>query len=103
MTAARIVLMVLLTVSLDLAVPFVPTAGGLQWDDDEEAVHLRRSRAGIRLALVREPSPQKSERGLPPAVKVARPSVPVARLEWLPLLRKTAAPSSDSASPPEPH
>jgi len=95
--------MVLLTVSLDLSVPFVPTPGGLQWDDDEEVVNLRRSRADIRLAGARQPSLPQSERDPAPVLKVPRPSVPSARLEWRPLLRKTAVPSSDSASSPEPH
>ncbi len=101
MTAARIVLMVLLTVSLDLSVPFVPTPGGLQWDDDEEVVHLRRSRADIRLAGARQPSLPQSERPAP-ALKVPRPSVPSARREWRLLLWKTAVPPSDSPSSPQP-
>ncbi|PYO55582.1 MAG: hypothetical protein DMD83_18895 [Candidatus Rokuibacteriota bacterium] len=38
----RVLLLLLLAVSLDLSATTVPTPSGLQWDDEEEAVHLRR-------------------------------------------------------------
>jgi hypothetical protein len=36
-------LLFLLSVTLDLAATAVPTPSGFHWDDEEEAVHLRRS------------------------------------------------------------
>ncbi len=103
MKALRLVLMVLLTVSLDLAMPVVPTAGGLQWDDDEEIVHLRRQRQSIPDAAVQTRAPQNIEREPSPRPRLPRVSVHTAALEWRPLVCPADGALFDSASPPEPH
>jgi hypothetical protein len=38
----RFILLLLLSVTLDFAATAVPTPSGVHWDDEEEAVHLRR-------------------------------------------------------------
>jgi hypothetical protein len=101
-TAARFVLLVLLTASLDLATPMVPTTTGLQWDDDEELVHPRRPRI-VRLAVASSPLPRTTGRDPAPMVKAPPPRAPVTPLERHPRVHRALAPSSDSASPPEPH
>jgi hypothetical protein len=101
MTALRVVLLVLLTVTLDLATPVVPTASGLQWDDDEEVVHLRRSRAPVRVAA--------EEPGVPPRLERVRarralaPRVVRTVVVWRPLVRPSDPARLDSAASPEPH
>ena len=102
MRAARVVLMVLLAVTLDLALPVVPTAGGLQWDDDEEVVHLRRSRP-LAPDAAQEPAPplprlrERARRAVtPPPVRAA--------LVWRPLPRASdPAARPDPGAPAEPH
>jgi hypothetical protein len=93
--------MVLLTASLDLATPMVPTSSGFQWDDDEELVHLRRPRI-VRPAVASLPLPSRTERDPAPVVNAPPPSALMTPLSWRPRLHRAVAPS-DSTSPPEPH
>jgi hypothetical protein len=102
MTAARVVLMVLLAVTLDLATPVVPTAGGLQWDDDEEVVHLRRSRP-LAHVVAEEPA-APLPRADAPARRAFTPPLVRAALVWRPLPRPSdPAARLDPSAPSEPH
>ena len=102
MMAARLVLVVLLTVCLDLAVPFVPVASGLQWDDEEEMVQMRRPRLG-REAAAETSTPRTPERAASPTLRAPRAAAPATTFRWLPLLLKPASSSPVAASTPEPH
>jgi hypothetical protein len=102
MMAARLVLLVLLTVSLDLAVPFVPVTNGLQWDDDEEMVQMRRPRI-VREAAARTPAQRTREPEASRTMRVSRAAARATAFAWLPLLLKPASSAPTAASPPEPH
>jgi hypothetical protein len=102
MTAVRLVVLVLLTVSLDLAVPFVPATGGLQWDDDEAMVQMRRPRL-VRAAVAQPSAPRTVVRPSSPAPRALHRAGHVSTLAWRPLLLKPARASSVVASSPEPH
>jgi len=58
----RLLLTLLLSVSLDLATTVVPTPLGLQWDDEEEFVQLRRT----------APAAQAADRDAPGAAQERR-------------------------------
>jgi hypothetical protein len=50
MRSRRLLLALLLSVALDLGMTVLPTPSGLQWDDEEEAVRLRRAAQTLQLA-----------------------------------------------------
>lgn len=104
MVTARFLIFLILSVTLDLATPIVPTPTALDWDDDEGVREIRRAGRERRLSDAR-PAPRPF---LVIVGATQRFSVPLARRDcapsrWLVPPRRPHIASLDSASSPEDH
>ena len=103
MWSRRFLLVLLLSVSVDLGATVLPTTHGVVWDDEEEAVHVRRESPGARRVEDRRPA-TAAIHALPSPVRSDAAALrPDRRIDRSEPRRDLGAARPDPAAPSEDH
>jgi hypothetical protein len=98
MSILRILTLLALSCAMDLVAPVAPVAAAIQFDDDEDLLHLRRSDAGKRPTEHRRR--QEGDRDLRPRVRLTLPRPREIRADWLILRDRAHLAAADRVAAP---